>query len=119
MSLLNPGAAGAEKELSAVFTFHNVSIKSRKEAGRQIPTGALHSTMSLLNQLPFSFSFLPRIRFTFHNVSIKSPRPYLLTCRTFRTLHSTMSLLNRKSTNVIHNEFSFTFHNVSMVVEYK
>ena len=54
------------------FTFHDVSIKSRKEVGKQIPTGTLHSTMSLLNPDTIPPHRATRCNFTFHNVSIKS-----------------------------------------------
>ena len=113
MYLLNPEATALSKRKES-FTFHNVSIKSRRWEKKNAASGS----------------------FTFHNVSIKSM--YYLLYRMFvLTLHSTMYLLNRALINAnvvqdltLHSTMyllnlndlnrsvlgvqNFTFHNVSI-----
>ncbi len=120
-----------------LFTFHNVSIKTRHAFCVDLRTvNHLHSTMFLLKRLyrlssggsernlhSTMFLLKPKtrrrrktrsVRFTFHNVSIKTGVAILSTSDSLH-LHSTMFLLKplddiKKALNVT----LFTFHNVSI-----
>ena len=77
---------------SLVFTFHNVSIKTRSDVSTNCSW----------------------VIFTFHNVSIKTQNNYV-GYREQSYLHSTMFLLKLPSlASYTHRISSFTFHNVSI-----
>ena len=71
MYLLNPVTQNGDVTNTNRFTFHYVSIKSRRMTARLLDSMNLHSTMYLLNQgvIEPNIDFAT---FTFHYVSIKS-----------------------------------------------
>ena len=101
--------------LNPSFTFHNVSIKTRRGHLRTDALSVpLHSTMFLLKHESFALKFVNRLSFTFHNVSIKTRTLKILClrwcCFTFHNVSIKTYTYCRK--NGI--KYSFTFHNVSI-----
>ena len=114
MYLLNPRIRGIWA-IDPLFTFHYVSIKSKRTCNNVRFIINLHSTMYLLNRnvicpwalsaSPFTFHYvsiksatitskvLNTVEFTFHYVSIKSAKD-VDDLKTSGNLHSTMYLLN-------------------------
>ena len=77
------------------FTFHNVSITTQEWGNHVRKLQNLHSTMSLLQQLPERREDMLKIIFTFHNVSITTSAYFIESFKQIN-LHSTMSLLQRR-----------------------
>ena len=94
MYLLNLSPDARQQVPELLFTFHNVSIKSRKRQNQKRLRRALHSTMYLLNLCALSTNTIALLNFTFHNVSIKSRFAASRQLASFFPLHSTMYLLN-------------------------
>ena len=92
MFLLKPTRGALPASGSPLFTFHNVSIKTRSGLYAAYKDTTLHSTMFLLKRLTRRIFRMYYIDFTFHNVSIKTA--------------------GQKATAA--ETAAFTFHNVSI-----